>query len=270
MEVVAFVGPPGSGKSHRASLVAYQYGCDMIIDDGLLIQDGKILAGASAKRAETRVGAVKRAIFLDPAHRAEAVAAVRRARPRRILILGTSEDMIVRITDALDLPRPDTVVTIEQVATPAQIRLARRKRRLEGKHVVPAPTVEVKKTFSGYMVDPLRFLLRRREGGTLSVEKSVVRPTFSSLGHFYIADTVLAAIATRAAETAPGIARVLRVVVEPGDEGVGISMEVSVRQGAVIWEVLRQAQAAAKEEIERMTALVVRSVDVHARRLHVE
>ncbi|BDG61595.1 Asp23/Gls24 family envelope stress response protein [Caldinitratiruptor microaerophilus] len=270
MEVIAFVGPPGSGKSHRASLVADQYGCDLIIDDGLIIQEGKILAGSSAKRADTRVGAVKRAIFLDPAHRAEALAAVRRARPRRILILGTSEDMIVRITDALDLPRPETVVRIEDVASPAQIRLARRKRRLEGKHVVPAPTFEVKKTFSGYMVDPLRFLLRRREGDPVPVEKSVVRPTFSSLGHFYIADTVLSAIAARAAEAVPGIARVLRAVVESGEEGVQVELDVALRFGFPVWAPLRQAQEAVKAQLEYMTALNVVSVNVHARRVQVD
>ena len=38
MEVIAFVGPSGSGKSHRAIGIAHQYNCDAIIDDGLLIQ----------------------------------------------------------------------------------------------------------------------------------------------------------------------------------------------------------------------------------------
>ena len=42
MEVVAFVGPSGTGKSHRAIGVAHNNNCDAIIDDGLLIKGTKI------------------------------------------------------------------------------------------------------------------------------------------------------------------------------------------------------------------------------------
>ena len=43
MDVVAFIGPTGTGKSHRASKVAHDCGADVIIDDGLLIKDNKII-----------------------------------------------------------------------------------------------------------------------------------------------------------------------------------------------------------------------------------
>lgn len=270
MEVVAFVGPAGSGKSHRASMVALQYGCQIIIDDGLVVKEGKILAGRSAKREETKMAAVKRAIFMEPDHRDEVKAAIWKLKPERILILGTSLEMIERITDALDLPRPAQVVEIEEVATPAQIRLARRKRRQEGKHVIPAPTMEVKKTFSGYMVDPLRYLMRRQDQDPVPVEKSVVRPTYSALGRFYIADTVLASIATHAAEQVPGIAHVTRVLVESGAEGVTVELDLTLRYGHEVWESLQEAQVRVKEAIERMTALNVLGVHLNARRLSLE
>jgi hypothetical protein len=44
-------------------MVAEQINADSIIDDGLLIVDGRIVAGISAKREATRVAAVKRAIM---------------------------------------------------------------------------------------------------------------------------------------------------------------------------------------------------------------
>ena len=53
MEVVAFVGPSGTGKSHHAIGVAFDNRCDAIIDDGLLIKGTKILAGTSAKMKTT-------------------------------------------------------------------------------------------------------------------------------------------------------------------------------------------------------------------------
>ena len=55
MDVIALVGPSGTGKSHRALLVANQYKADIIIDDGLLIKDGKIIAGSAAKKEKSRI-----------------------------------------------------------------------------------------------------------------------------------------------------------------------------------------------------------------------
>ena len=37
MKVIAFVGPSGTGKSYRASVVAHESGIECIIDDGILI-----------------------------------------------------------------------------------------------------------------------------------------------------------------------------------------------------------------------------------------
>jgi len=272
LDVVALVGPAGSGKSHRASLVSLREGCDLIIDDGLLIRESKILAGQSAKREESRLAAVRRAIFSDQEHKAEVKAAIKKAKPSRLLILGTSDDMIVRITDALDLPRPEKTIRIEDIASPAEIRLARRKRRKEGKHVIPAPTVEVKKTFSGFAVDPLRFLLKRTGDNPdpVTVEKSVVRPTFSSLGRFYIADTVVASIASHAAEEVPGVRRVTRVVIDSRREGVNIDLELTLRNGHNVWDAMRAAQSTVRQRIEQMTALNVLECNLEGKRISLD
>ena len=48
--VYALAGPSGTGKSFRAKLLAQKYNIEAIIDDGLVIQNDKILAGQSAKR----------------------------------------------------------------------------------------------------------------------------------------------------------------------------------------------------------------------------
>ncbi len=271
MEVVSFVGPAGSGKSHRAQIVAYRNHCELVIDDGLLInRDGKILAGSSAKREENKMAAVRRAIFHDSIHREEVRSTLWSLKPKKVLVLGTSDDMITKICDALDLPHPDKTVRIEEIASPAQIRLARRKRQA-GKHVIPAPTFEVKKTFSGYMVDPLRYFFKKEhEVDPEAIEKSVVRPTFSSLGRFFIADTVVAAIATHAAELVDGVGRVGKVVVESGREGVFVEIEIMPRYGYGIFDVLKAAQAAVAKHISTMTELNVLEVNVEARRLMVD
>ena len=41
MEGYALIGASGTGKSHNANSVMEQYHIEMMIDDGLLIKDGK-------------------------------------------------------------------------------------------------------------------------------------------------------------------------------------------------------------------------------------
>ena len=89
MEVVAFVGPSGTGKSHHAIGVAFDNRCDAIIDDGLLIKGTKILAGTSAKNEDNRIQAVKRAIFTDEGHAQAVREALATNNIHRLLIIAT-------------------------------------------------------------------------------------------------------------------------------------------------------------------------------------
>lgn len=269
MEVYALVGPAGTGKSHRATAVARRLGADCIIDDGLLICGSRIVAGISAKREQTALAAVRRAVFQDPEHAAAVRAGLRACRPERVLVLGTSVDMVERICDALDLPRPERVVPVAEVAAPEEIRQARLARRLEGKHVIPAPTLEVRRSFSGYLVHPLRLFYpgRGRRAPEVVVEKSVVRPTYSSLGRFYISDAVVAAIADRASRDVPGVAGCVRVLVDNRADGVALTMDLAVRYGTRLVPALQAVRARVRQVVEELTALNVLSLEVVARRV---
>ena len=59
MEVIALIGSSGTGKSHRATMVAEENQAEAIIDDGLLIIRGKIIAGTSAIPLEISKRSVK-------------------------------------------------------------------------------------------------------------------------------------------------------------------------------------------------------------------
>ena len=155
MKVISLIGPSGTGKSHRATWVAQEEGADAIIDDGLLIQNGKIIAGSSAKKEDSRIKAVKRAIFLEPKDALAMSQALGEVKIEKILILGTSEKMVERIVAALKLPLVSKWVRIEEIASLEEMEKAKKNRMQEGKHVIPVPVIELKSHFTGYWIDSL-------------------------------------------------------------------------------------------------------------------
>ncbi|GEA19544.1 MAG: hypothetical protein PWR22_1706 [Moorella sp. (in: firmicutes)] len=268
MEVVALIGPSGSGKSHRALAVARDYAAEAIIDDGLLIQGSRILAGVSAKEQPTRVGAIRTALFSDPDHAREVRERLAAIAPRRLLVISTSREMAERITSRLQLPPPSVWVDITEVATPKEIARAQQIRNQLGKHVIPAPTVEVKPRFNGPFIEPLKTFLRRRQAPpgkkkNLWVEQTTVRPTFNSLGHFYIAHNAVGQLAAYLV-TAAGLANP-RVQVESRNGNLVLNLEVAAPYGVYWPPLLQTAQKRVKAMITNMTALEVEAVNITVR-----
>ena len=139
MDVIALVGPSGTGKSHRALWVAQKNGADAIIDDGILIKDGKVIGGYSAKKEKNRIMAVRRAIFILPGHASDVRRAIAESHPRRILILGTSENMVQKIAKALRIGPVSKIIRIEDIASKKDMELAQYHRLKKGEHIIPVP-----------------------------------------------------------------------------------------------------------------------------------
>ena len=268
IKVYAFVGPSGTGKSYRAQMVANENNISYIIDDGLLIKDNNVIAGNSAKKAPTKIETVKKAIFVDEEDRKEMKQALKKYKPDAILILGTSDDMIEKITSHLGLAKPEKTIYINEVATKTEIETAKRMRTTEGKHVMPVPTFEIKRDFSGYILDPLQIFKMNDKHEAYMSEKSIIRPTFSYLGNFTISDTVFRQIASYVAGKTEGIYKLSRTRVESTISGTNIYMEVYVVFGYNIVNVLREFKQKIKKEIERLTSMNVQEVSVMAKGLH--
>lgn len=276
MDVIALVGPSGTGKSHRALQVAQEHKADAIIDDGILIKDGHIVAGESAKTEKSKIMAVRRAIFVLPGHAEEVRDAIRRIQPHRILVIGTSENMVHKIAKTLKLPSIQLIIRIEDIASRAEMELAQFHRLKEGKHIIPVPTIELKPHFSGYLIDPLQSLfkrsrVRRRKLG----EKSIVRPVFSYYGKLIIDDTVIYAIVDRIIKAREFIKKVKNVTVEHifnGDEdrGLKITCEVILSYGNHIPTLVEQTQAMIREAVEYTTGMVVHSINIVVKALYVD
>ncbi len=276
MQIFALVGHSGTGKSHRAPLLAKEYNIDYIIDDGLLIKGNLILAGRSAKRENTRYGAVKRALFSDPDHANQVKDKLAEIKPGKLLILGTSKRMIKFIADNLSLESPVRVYRIEEISDEESIKTAMEIRASENRHVIPLPTFAIKKDFPGYIIDPLRsfFKIPSAHPEGIPVERSVIRPVFSTLGNFFIAEHVVTDLVDYIVTKIPGIHRIIKVGLKNGRNKVTLNIDVEVDIVAIkdkkINVLLLEVQHLIKEEMEYQTGFYLDYVNVAASKLHLD
>ena len=276
MDVIALVGPSGTGKSHRALWVAQKNGADAIIDDGILIKDGKVIGGSSAKKEKNRIMAVRRAIFVLPGHASDVRRAIAESKPRRILLLGTSENMVQKIAKALKIGAVSKIIRIEDIASKKDMALAQYHRLKRGEHIIPVPTIELKPHFSGYLIDPIKSFFktssskRRRLG-----ERSIVHPVFSYYGKLVIDDSVIKSIVHIVAEALEEVHRVGSTHVKhlvSGDEDLGItvSLEVVFAYGHARADTMTLLRQRLQTEIEHMTGMVVHEVNILVKSLHID
>lgn len=271
MEVIAFFGPPGTGKSDRALVVAYENKASCIIDDGILIYHSRIVAGKSAKREESRLKAVRRAIFWDAEQREEVRQALEKINPKRVLILGTSDRMVETICKALGLPKPSKYIRIQDVARPDEMLKAKEARNKEGKHVIPVPTMELKPYFKGYLIDPLRFFRNRKKEMpkrfSENEERSVVRPVFSYYGKLSFSDRVIESLVYYAVRDMKKI-RITYVRSEKSTgqmNGLILFIDVSVKPGTPqeIKKIIHTMRDRIQREIEHTTGMSLDTIKVN-------
>ena len=237
---------------------------------GLLIKDNEVIAGESAKKASTKVATVKHALFYEDDEKEAIIKALKKYKPESILILGTSDGMVKKIAENLGLPEISETTYINDVATEQEMETARRIRVTEGKHVIPVPTFQIKKDFSGYLLDPLQIFKSKGKGQKPYIsEKSIIRPTFSYMGNFTISDLVFRQILEYLAVNTKAIHKILKARVDNYGDGVRLYIEVTIVYGYNVVEGLKNFKEKAKKEIEKLTAMNVVEIEVVAKNIYV-
>ncbi len=266
--VLALVGPSGTGKSFRAKLVAEKYGVEAIIDDGLLIQDDKIVAGQTAKREKTYMGAVRVAVFDDKGHRDQVAKALQKRRIKRILLLGTSEKMVQKIAMRLQLPSPSKIISITDVASQEDIETARRSRLVEGKHVIPVPAIEIKRDYPKIFYNKVKIFFRglritdERDRNSQVSEKSVVRPEFSKKGRIEISEAAITQMVMHCvAEHDPQI-RVKKLQIRSDSQGYRLVVTIDIPFGTQLTGTIHNLQSYIIDSIEKYTGILIEEVSI--------
>lgn len=265
VKVYALVGRSGTGKSFRAGLLAKKNQIELLIDDGLLIYNEKIVAGKSAKKESAYMGAIKTALFDNPTHKEEVIDKLKTIKFKKILLIGTSNKMVAKIAERLGLPDISTYVQIEDIASQEEIQTAINSRTKEGKHVIPVPSIEVKRDYAHIFYDSVKVFFSRKTNKKKFVEKSVVRPLFQQKkqGAVSISEAALSQMVLHCIDEHSGNVKVKKIIVTKSHTGYIISLSVNVSFGEQLSGNFHSLQKYIIESIERLTGLIIEEVDIN-------
>lgn len=261
MKVYALVGSSGTGKSYKALEIAYDNNIDYIIDDGILIHKNKILAGISAKQANTTMEAVKRAIFSNENHRESVTSKIKEEDIKSILILGTSKKMVDKISNILELNEISKYINIKDISSEKEINKAKESRR-RGNHIIPVPTIEIKSMASGLKIDSLKRKFFRKNNKTEQVlEKTIIRPAFSYMGKFFISQNVIEDIIKYEIGKFENIDKINKIKIANINNSIQIFINININDVIQIKKSY-EVQKEIKKYMENITSINVESVNI--------
>ena len=182
-----------------------------------------------------------------------------------LVLVGTSTGMTRKISEHLDLPHPQKIIRIEEIATQAEIETAKRSRDHEGKHIIPVPALEIKRNYPQIFFDSIRIFLKRslpvKERGN-GFEKSVVRPEFGRKGKIAISETALSQMVLHCVSEFDTNLKVAKIKVKKESQNYKLEIILDVPYGATISSSIHELQQYIRENIEKFTGLVLDELDI--------
>ena len=159
------------------------------------------------------------------------------------------------------------MIHIEDITTPEQRAVAQKQRKGLGKHVVPVPTAQIKRQFSGYFMDPLRIFRGWGPVHDIEEEKSVVRPTYSYMGDFFISEKTVTDIVYCVAGEIPGIVELKKVLAENKKDELKIRIWAVMEQDVSLIKTATMLQRMCYRQIDKMTGFNVSAINIEMREL---
>ena len=278
MKVVSFTGKSGTGKSFQATALAQRRGFDAIIDDGLLIYKGRIVAGTSAKKCASKGAAMRTALFNYEDHRNSVKEALELCSPDALMIIGTSDRMTDIVAEQLGVGPIEERIYIEDVTTDEERAIAAHYRIDEGEHVIPAPVGQLRRDFAGYFMDPIKQFIDKARGNALTDDKkkteedspddrTVVRPTFSYSGSFSISEQVIRDIVRIAAEEYESHLVVMDRMNNGKQTNMSVTIDVMIIRDPESIDKCISLQKDVFKALATMTAFTIESVNVRIREI---
>jgi len=184
--------------------------------------------------------------------------------------------MVFKIAARLQLPPPAKIVKIEDIASQEEIDKAIRTRRIEGKHVIPVPSLEVKRSYPNIFFDAIRILKRRKISSTQSEhdkvpagiglvpvlhEKSLVRPVYSKHGRVIISEIALIHLVTHCVDEYNKEIKIKKLHVKNAEMGYRLIITIDVPYGIQLGG-MHEMQQYIIDTIERYTGILIEEVNI--------
>ncbi|GHV81595.1 hypothetical protein AGMMS49991_01530 [Spirochaetia bacterium] len=205
-------------------------------------------------------------MWSNKAHRDEVARKLQSEKFKKILLLGTSEKMVNKIASRLQLPPPGKIIKIEDIASQEEIEKAIRTRRIEGKHVIPVPSIEIKRNYPNIFYDAIRIFKRKSGAPSLGTpkmhEKSVVRPEYSKRGKVIISEAALSQMVIHCVDEYNQSIRIKKIVVKDDDAGYRLVITIDVPFGTQLGGNIHALQQYVIENIERYTGILIEEVNI--------
>ena len=234
---------------------------DLLINDGRVTAKGRIMTEEGAKTKRNLVRAVRRTHFRFPDHGKTVRSFLQKSAPCKIMIIATSISMAEKITRALELPSPELIIDITEVASPEEIINARRERHEKGQHVIPVSRTQLRKNFAGKLVGHLRGLFKsvdREEG-----ERTIVRPPFSFFGALTIDSTAIEDLVRHVVSLSAQVDAVKDIRVRSSEDEISLEITVNVTPGKFNFRQLGKVQQKrVASAVRYFTGMDIGSVDI--------
>ena len=215
------------------------------------------------------MGAVRIALFDDKEHRDSVAKVLRKTHIKKILILGTSEKMVTKIAMRLQLPQPQKIIHIEDIATREEIEKAHKSRSVEGKHVIPVPSIEVKKNYPQIFTASMRdffnknpFSKKDKNMGGKMIEKSIVQPEFSKKGRIEISEAALTQMVMHCVNECDPEVKVKKITIKTDSRGYRLIVLIDVPFGTQLTGKIHKLQSYIIDKIESFTGILIEEVSI--------
>jgi len=173
--------------------------------------------------------------------------------------------MVRKIADTLRLPAPSKIIQIEDVATQDEIQTALHYRNVHGRHVIPVPSIEIKRTDPRTMADSIKIFLRQQFGisGRPQVfEKSVIRPEFSKKGEVTISEAALTQMILHCLQEFHNQVKLKKVTIKNQAGTYHIELSISIPYGVELIPSIHEMQKYIIESLERFTGIMIQELNV--------
>ncbi len=178
------------------------------------------------------------------------------------MVLGTSKDMVEKIVQTLELPPVSQTFFIEDISSEKEIQIARTSRSREGTHIIPLPGIEVQRKFPINLVESLEIFYRKRYGNRKIGERTVVRPPFSYFGKLFISENAILDIIFFTIKDFKEVIRVGKTKINITEEGILIQMNLILRYGKNIPNIVKRIQENLKKELDYITGINIIKINV--------